>query len=675
MIVNYKGNLRVLVILVALVSLFLPGERSLAQDLGFSQVTTDASRPHQVQASTPTSYVLELVNPSPEPMEVSLAITASTAWTAELFFADELFRPTSTGFPQATVELAAQESRYLVAYLTAPAGLSEGEVGAAHVTANGQTVDLKAAVRNVPKVFFVSMDGCGGGYLYIDRNGQWDTGTYEPLMPRTRDFLEQSAFFPNAFGLLPSITDPNHMSVVSGSWPGTLGVANVFHHFAGIDPTGEPVFLAPSKDLLRWGDDGASIQTVYDVLPAGNPDVYNAFLSGKELTGHLLDDGNDTMDTIAGGIWHPYYLQDPQLRKIGDPPSDPDAATDRDGTNLFPSSQAKMYQSAGLRDLNAHPSKYPSDRWVMDSALRILFAEDPDLFYINMGDCDDGEHYLGAADRPPEWTDLGTPEVLWDDANLYNPRVNRGAVLDIVFEADYLFGRFLDALDLKQTADQSVVSLLSDHGQVTLMDDSLIDMGDVLTDLGISQDDVEMITASGSIGYLYLTDSSLAAAVASQLADYTLVHPLNQATVHPFVVLDRDEMDSGIDDVYGPLVEDGVAGNRRGELYSAWNIDHPVHDTSKVRWPDLWVFTLFRFNIIHQSSPEIGGALGTFHFTASHGSPESSWVQLAMRGPGLAVGVHQERVSLADVAPTLYALLGFSEPANVDGEAILSALR
>jgi len=184
-----------------------------------------------------------------------------------------------------------------------------------------------------------------------------------------------------------------------------------------------------------------------------------------------------------------------------------------------------------------------------------------------------------------------------------------------------------------------------------------------------------MLIAVGSVAYLYLNDPSQAGEMASRLAGYTLVHPLNQATVNPFIVLDREEMDSGIDDVNGPLAEDGVAGNRRGELYSAWTIDHPVEDFSKVRWPDLWVFSRYRFNFIRQIDPDSGGDPEVFVYMASHGSPESSWVQLAMRGPGLAVGVHQERVVLTDVAPTLYALLGFSEPANVDGHAIPSALR
>jgi bisphosphoglycerate-independent phosphoglycerate mutase (AlkP superfamily) len=54
----------------------------------------------------------------------------------------------------------------------------------------------------------------------------------------------------------------------------------------------------------------------------------------------------------------------------------------------------------------------------------------------------------------------------------------------------------------------------------------------------------------------------------------------------------------------------------------------------------------------------------------THASISSVSVPLVMRGPGIASGVYREDVTLADIVPTLYQLLGFTAPGNVDGKVL-----
>jgi arylsulfatase A-like enzyme len=111
-------------------------------------------------------------------------------------------------------------------------------------------------------------------------------------------------------------------------------------------------------------------------------------------------------------------------------------------------------------------------------------------------------------------------------------------------------------------------------------------------------------------------------------------------------------------------------GNREGELYSEWSIDVPDTDNSKVRWPDLFIFTRHHFRTVMSggslSSPSGSGT----PMNGVHGSRDSAEVVLMMSGPGIARGIYGGEASLADIAPTLYRLLGVSAPGNVNGRVL-----
>src|SRR6185503_4325576 len=213
---------------------------------------------------------------------------------------------------------------------------------------------------------------------------------------------------------------------------------------------------------------------------------------------------------------------------------------------------------------------------------------------------------------------------------------------------------------------------LSDHGLTTVMNTPSTELnpGAVLLDAGVSESDVEWIANRGEWSFLALTDPSKSRHIESILEAYEVFDPVQRTMVKPYIVINREEMDSGVDGVVGRFAEDGVAGNRRGELYSAWTIDVPVTDNSKVRWPDLLLFTRNHFQTLLSDSTLGATSWVGSPFHGNHGSRRSAEVVLVASGPGIQPGVYAGAASLADIAPTLYRLLGVDPPANVDGRVL-----
>src|SRR5262249_20643374 len=279
---------------------------------------------------------------------------------------------------------------------------------------------------------------------------------------------------------------------------------------------------------------------------------------------------------------------------------------------------------------------FPEDRWIAEAAVRVIQAEDPDVLYVDLANSDTAQHLFGAADRPEEWTDPGTPAQLWDDENVYNRNANRDPALAVIHEADGDFGLITEPLDARQPLGRSLVVLLSDHSQVTTRN-NLLNPSQVLLDAGITSTDIERLSLRGNMGFIALKDPAKAPLVEAALEAYEVFDSINGGMVKPFVVLDRAEMDTGIDDVEGPIAQDGIAGNRLGELYSEWSIDVPATDNSKVRWPDLFIF--MRGHFAAASTSELSTRTGSstpLHGT--HGSRGSDEAIVMMGGPGIRAG-------------------------------------
>jgi hypothetical protein len=648
-------------------------------------VSVSPTRPHFVAAGTDTTFVVSAHNTSGGSVSTSVAITSGTpsSWPAAISGADLVFRPIGVAASQVTVTIPARETRYLVAKLTPGPSLPEGAEGTAVVKASVQgsvqsTVDVKARVRNRPKLFYVVLDGAGSGYMALDRRGNRYDGSVGRLMPRLSAFASQAALMTHTASLLPTTTDGNHAAALTGSWPGTLGLFSVKRQYLGKNSRGRSVIVDGSKSLLRWGPSGQPIQSMFDLAKdpgaGGDPAAFNALVSGKQWVADLFRDAA-TLDLAVGAQSFPSYVPAAQPYRVGDPPSDDDPAQDREGTNLGPWA-TKHLTSLQANFTGSNPKKAPEDRWVAEATIRIVAAEDPDVLYVNLAECDTIQHIFGAADRPEEWSDAGTPDILWDDENIYNPQANRDPILDTVFEADYDFGLILDLLSSRQVLDRSYVTLLSDHGAGTMRHTrtTVLDVAKILLAAGVAKGDAERMVTSGELGWMALADPSKAPQIEAILEQHEEDDPVTHARVRPFIVINRAEMDSGVDNVEGPFGLDGVAGNHRGELYSEWSINGIDNGVPRVRWPDLFTFNRFHFQNALIRSDGVSGSQTGSQFNGHHGSLGAAEVLLALRGPGIQAGPYDGASTLADLAPTLYRLLGIVAPAHVDGRVLEEVL-
>jgi predicted AlkP superfamily pyrophosphatase or phosphodiesterase len=676
--VRNLGGKRGLSLAASVVLLFVQTAAAADVELALSSVAP--TRPHFLRPGTETTFVVRLRNGSWASRRYSVAIERGSErpedWSAGLSLADEHFRPTGPGARSLSLWVRPRQVVHIVARIAASPGLAEGEEGDFQVTAssNGLTsssLTLAARIRNRPKIYYVALDAAGRNYLRIGRDGNWYDNTNERLMPQSWAFLSDAAFLARATGHLPANTDANHAAALTGSWPGTLGIFSVKTHYLGSDSESKPVHVRASKALLRFGLDGRPIRTVFDVIKdpsqGGSPQTFNALVTGKAWVTDIFSDGDGVVDLLASGLTHPDYVPPPTPFRLGDPASDPDPETDREGTNT--SGWAFKTRSLLAQISRLHPGGVPEDRWVASAAMRVIAAEDPDVLYVVLAECDTVQHIFGAADAPEEWNDNDTPDVLWDDVNVHNRSANRDPVLDIVHEADFSFGLIIDFLKSRRAFDGSFVVLLSDHGQTTDMhsQDTQVNLGKILTGNGIDGSAVEHLVSTGQFGWMALADPGRGPEIESLLEGYEVFHPALGRMIKPFVVVDREEMESGIDNVEGYLTQDGILGNLRGELYSAWSIDVPSSDNSKVRWPDLMFFTRHRVQTsLVQTNVLTKPALGTI-FNGHHASLGTTSVILSMRGPGIRPGTYDQSASLADIAPTLYRLIGVAMPENVDG--------
>ncbi len=667
--------------LVSLAAVFAtrgPGATSVAASGcvpgALSQVTVDASRPHRVGTGAQTSYVFAVTNPGPGVANAQIFLSGVTPdWTAVLSPADVAFRPTAPGQGSITfANIGAGQVRRFVALVLPGPDVPEGDLGGLQINAalsNGQNGCLQVAAEhnNTPKVYVIGIDGFSTNYMFIGRDGEPSPAPGNLLTPRLRELLGSMAWFPQGRASLPSSTDMNVFGALSGSWPGTAGLSSVGVFFKGWDQNGNPVTGPLSAADLRYGATGDRALSIFDVAqdPAygGDPGAFTAMISGKFQTDALFRLGPAyTADLVVDGEVRPYYLSVPQPYLLGDPPSDSNAATDRDGVNLQPPEQYRMIPF-GVGNAGNDPLKNPEDRWIAVSALRLIAAEDPDVMVVHFASTDKIQHAAGAANIPSEWSNNGTPTLIWDDINQFNRNANREPTLDVVYEADLDTGLITDELARRGVLSSSYLYLYSDHAGTTYLNAD-IPLQQVLSDAGVLPL-VRHFSGAAEISTIYLWDPANANTVATALEAYTLEHPVWGSQVQPLAAITQAEMDAGIDSRLGFLGRDG--GPSRGEMYSQWLIEFPVDDNSKVVWPDIYALARYRFEI---TVPNI-----LYSVLGGHSGKTTMGALLAVRGPQINPGIYTGAdVSLVDVMPTFYQLLGWTAPGNVDGRVLTEVL-
>lgn len=633
-----------------------------------------AQRLHQVNPGAKTTFIAHITNPYDTPVNTRLDINMLVSgWGYGLAETDENFQPITSPTTPLIFSMAANSTKDVVISLEPNLDLAVGTTAAAQIGLRfdgvlSGCVQVGAMVTDQPKIYLISFDGLSPNYLQIGRNGEINPEPNEQLMPHLNSFIEQAAWFPDARVSLPAITDANVYAFYSGSWTGTSGLPTVGFYFMGWDENNIAVPGLIQNQDIRYGADGEYAMNIFDVAkdPAygGEANTFTALISGKTQLSFLFRTGQSSnINVLADGTRRTNYMPTPEAYLLGDPPTDENAATDRDGINTEPIEFFHVF-SSGFGLAGDEPLKNPPDDWVGQMAMRIIAVEDPEVFAIHFGSIDKIHHAAGAADFPEQWVDAGTPDILWDDVNIFNPNANREPILDVVYDADYQFGLLMDAFASRQMMDKAIIAISSDHSEIVLMNDHL-EVDQVLVDAGLGAA-VRRYDTWQEYGAIFLWDLADSAAVEQALESYTIYHRVLGETVHPFVVINKEEMDTGVDGVMGRFARDG--GENHGELYSEWLIDYPVDDNSKVVWPDLFIFPLYHFQLAASST-------GTDVVVGGHSSLTTKDALMILKSPDFLPGTfYPYDVMVADVIPTIYDSLEWTFPENVDGQSLLEIL-
>ncbi len=667
------------------VKLFNPGMLFCMNDL-------EGPRPHvhQVQSGSKTTFLLHVTNLDRSNADISLFLqNQNPSWkiTLDRTHITEL-EPAKTVQVVVTVEPPENGT---------PGERADFMIIAESSSGNYDSVRLAAEVTRRPKIYFWSIDSMDPEYLYLNRAGTGPGSEGDWLMPNVRSFFSDCVNYTNAKCFLPAATDMNHTNALAGTYTGTSGIYLVGGSVTGFNEYDEILQGPNSMQLMRYGPEGKPIERLFEVAKreTGGKALCGFWSNKNWLTELECEQGVD----IAGhSEKFPFFFKPPHKYVAGDPASDTDPSdplagpfsmcfySDLTQELIIPMllGQYSLILGIGMfvMPVNIYfgmmPGSHCEDLYLVDSFLHSLIEEDPDISYINIADLDNTGHFTGSSWTQDEWDTKGTPGAA-DDESRFSPWTRRDECLDILREADLLFGRFIETLKQRGVYDSSIIVFLSDHGMENLKDLAkgyeLIDIREILRAHGIlyGEDYHENGGAGTSI---WIHNKAKARAIEEILENYEINDP-DLGNIRPMVVINREEMKNGVD--LGPL-----GSIRPMELYSLFWIENPQEGQI---WADLFVFPLYNYNIVSHGQILAGGfnpigiSLGNFPdslqlgFPAAHGGPTTSKIPLLFKAPrgysGYAPGTeYPGEVTIGDIAPTIYRILGWNEPECVDGSPL-----
>ena len=675
---------------------------------------------HQVLSGAVTTYNVIVSNPTSAPIDVHLSAAAANGAAAGWRISLESDRIAGLGPGK-----QAQAQLTVVAPVGPATGTARFRVAAEATDGTAPSVTLGAAVTQTPKIYIYAIDSMSYDYLTFNRTGDGPGRDGDWLMPHMHEFMADAVSFTNARALMPSLTDMNHTSILTGSAPGTEGIYAVTAGYAGTDVHGREVLWVNSVENLRYGPDGQRIKRIFDLAEEHNPEALCAFACSKSWLADLHASDPSIVERKITSSSYPIYVNNPSIFVLGDPPTDTAKGDPLQvsGVRLAnprptPVSRAiadfmpEPLRSAGIgllesttwhfmlpwlfgqKDLllglglgilpinvaaGEQPGGHADDSFLGGAVRRMIVEEDPDVLYINMADLDHAGHLLGASSALTEWRTQPGPST-WYDRSKYNWFAKRKDALDICRQADDDFGRFVNLLKTRGTYDSSIIVLVADHTMVNVKRPengySIIDTRGILREHGLLMGDHYLAQLGGiSVDYFYCRDAATTARIENILEDYTVQDP-ELGEIHPLVVFDREEQRTGVDTRTSLRVSPH-------ELYSAYWVGRDYTGPDQMKWPDLFVFYLDNYGGIawgdqlSQKANPIGMDIGMvpvgmgLTYCASHGSFGTTHIPLVFKAPGVKAGaVVEDPVNTSDIAPTIYQLLGWTAGPWVDGRPL-----
>jgi predicted AlkP superfamily pyrophosphatase or phosphodiesterase len=202
------------------------------------------------------------------------------------------------------------------------------------------------ADSDVERVIIISIDSMNNDFIFND----YENPDFQ-LTPNIGHLLKNGAVFTDAEAVMPTKTQVNHVTIVTGCYADKIGIAG--NYVYDRNKTGVLFF---QKYIQPWKKpELMKADTIFKAMERENPSYTSAIVAGKNYVGRP--------------IWADIQVAPGYLSKT----------SERLGAKKFP--EVQFWDAP--------------DEWTMDNVLLILEKADPDIMLINLAFLDPAQHIFG----------------------------------------------------------------------------------------------------------------------------------------------------------------------------------------------------------------------------------------------------------------------------------------
>ncbi len=199
------------------------------------------------------------------------------------------------------------------------------------------------AESDVDRVIIVSIDSMNNDFLF----NRYENPNFVHT-PNMGTIVKNGATFTDAEAVMPTKTQVNHITMVSGSYTEKIGVPG--NYVYDVNKTG---FFFFEKYVYPWKKPGMiKAETIFQAMERENPDYTSAVVAGKNFVGRP--------------IWADIQVAPGYVTKTAE----------RLGVRKFP--EVLFFDAP--------------DEWTMDNVLLVLEEADPDIMLVNLAFLDPAQH-------------------------------------------------------------------------------------------------------------------------------------------------------------------------------------------------------------------------------------------------------------------------------------------
>ena len=565
------------------------------------------------------------------------------------------------------------------------------------------------------KTYIINIDGMRADYFCA-------VGHQGCLTPTLLSLAEAGVRFSNCKSIMPANTGTNHVAIMTSTHASSHGILGIGGYYQGLDF--DHFRLSRKYGIAKanlYEHRHLQVPTFFNIIKSQDPDLCTAFIPGKTWLGRIIPD-EDCDITI-----YPGNNED----NCGEHKPNPSYTTISEGYVLgglahpedneifprvyIPEKDATDFKApigtVGLSAIDFDADKLPSDKWIIDQAIKCVDNDNPDFMYIILMNMDLAGHGYGSfmvRENPDETK----------NKNL-NMLRNPNATKDQLYITDQEIKRFIDHLKNKGLFDDSRIIITSDHGMNTMKtmfseksrrnillwileklnlfrtpkyvpfippeftEKLYIDIRQILSDNGIymraspdkllcrynPKGDYDWCISEGPNGYIFNASPQVQRKIKDTLTGYTIVE--DGKTIYPiWKVLIEDEQKDSINEYTGKPFKLGKG------------------DFLDVIWPSVIVFLkphymipLYHDQLVSGLTPimlkmRLPGFLDIRTAPGAHGTFLEQDVPLIFTSVNEVEvpsnTLYKKQVSVLDIIPTINHLNGWKKQSSFEGISLFS---